>query len=68
MITTFQTRHPIKFDVENVEHKKHFYKFLLKNKWDKKAPLFLLEDDWLDVPNMILYKLTLHNLKKEFKR
>lgn len=67
MLTSFTTRPEVRFDVKNKTHREHFYHFLTTNSWKKDAPKFALEGNWLQVPDMILNKLALHNLNKEFK-
>ena len=67
MLTSIKTRQPVLFDISNKEHRNHFLYFLTNSKWASDAPLFALEDGWLQIPDMIKHKLTLHYLQKEFK-
>lgn len=68
MLTSFKTRAEVIFDVKNKQHRKHFYEFLRTNSWSSDAPLFALEGNWLQVPDMILHKMAFYNLEKEFNK
>lgn len=66
MINSFKVRQPVQFDIKNKEHRKHFYIFLTENRWSKDAPLFELEDSWVQVPDMLMRKFAVDTLIKEF--
>lgn len=66
MINSFKIRPQVKFDITNKEHRKHFYIFLTESRWDKDAPLFELEDSWVQIPDMLMRKFAVDTLTKEF--
>ena len=66
MINSFKPRQEVEFDIKNKEHRKHFYIFLTESRWDKDAPLFKLEESWMQVPDMLMRKFAVDTLTKEF--
>jgi hypothetical protein len=56
----------VKYDVNNITHRKAYYHFQNKFKWHPKAPRFIVEPPFLDVPTMIQSKLLSYYLKQEF--
>lgn len=58
----------VKFDVNNVEHRKVYFNFWKNMKWDAKAPRFEVEQPYLDVPSMIQSKLVQYYQKQEFTK
>ena len=55
----------VRFDKNNVEHRRHFYRFLNESKWGN-SPRFILETPFLDIPSMIQSKMLHHYMENEF--
>lgn len=60
-------REVVTFNPFDKVHRKYFMNFMKNGKWDKDAPRFNLDDQFLTVPDMIKYKLTEFYLTEEFQ-
>jgi hypothetical protein len=55
--SVFQSRPLTMFDVNNIDHRKHYSDFVKNNRWNETAPRFFIEHPYISVPAMVNAKM-----------